>query len=272
MTVARWQSKAASLSAAWRQRFGTYPSMPETCLALAVAQHETQCGDAWPTEHNWGAVTLRSLNSLEQAALKTHGVIPTVGPGHVAAAAAAEAAIIAEHLQSPLGPPVTGRIHCDSYPGRGAYFVWFAAFPDDTAGAAYFLKALCRTSEERAALTTGDPNALAAAMYNAGYYAGFHTHSTPEGNAANIADYAKSLAALVPGIRAALSGAPSSTMPTLRYGDKGDSVKQLQTKLGLKADGVFGPLTEGAVIVWQRQHGLKIDGIVGPMTWASFSP
>ena len=32
-------------------------------------------------------------------------------------------------------------------------------------------------------------------------------------------------------------------------------------------DGIFGPLTEAAVIAFQREHGLVPDGIVGPITW-----
>jgi hypothetical protein len=55
--------------------------------------------------------------------------------------------------------------------------------------------------------------------------------------------------------------------PTLRRGKTGDVVAQLQTKLGLDADGKFGPKTEAAVRVFQRNHNLVPDGIVGPKTW-----
>lgn len=55
--------------------------------------------------------------------------------------------------------------------------------------------------------------------------------------------------------------------PTLKLGSKGENVKCLQTKLtGLVADGVFGPKTKTAVIVFQTTNKLKIDGIVGPFT------
>jgi peptidoglycan hydrolase-like protein with peptidoglycan-binding domain len=37
--------------------------------------------------------------------------------------------------------------------------------------------------------------------------------------------------------------------------------------LGLKVDGVFGPLTETAVKQFQQGAGLTVDGIVGPLTW-----
>lgn len=53
----------------------------------------------------------------------------------------------------------------------------------------------------------------------------------------------------------------------LKNGSKGDDVKKLQEKLGLKADGSFGPGTESAVKKWQETNGLKADGIVGDSTW-----
>jgi peptidoglycan hydrolase-like protein with peptidoglycan-binding domain len=43
-------------------------------------------------------------------------------------------------------------------------------------------------------------------------------------------------------------------------------VRALQRKVGVAADGVFGPATERAVKRWQRRHGLVADGIVGPVT------
>lgn len=54
---------------------------------------------------------------------------------------------------------------------------------------------------------------------------------------------------------------------TLRRGDSGNLVKQVQTKVGISADGKFGPRTEAAVRAFQRKHGLVADGIVGPKTW-----
>ena len=54
---------------------------------------------------------------------------------------------------------------------------------------------------------------------------------------------------------------------TLRRGTRGDAVKALQAKLGVKADGIFGAGTEAAVRAFQRGKGLVPDGIVGPRTW-----
>ena len=54
----------------------------------------------------------------------------------------------------------------------------------------------------------------------------------------------------------------------LKVGSKGNEVKQLQEKLGLAADGSFGPGTEKAVKAWQSANGLTADGLVGDGTWS----
>jgi len=59
---------------------------------------------------------------------------------------------------------------------------------------------------------------------------------------------------------------PAVVHSTVRKGSKGETVKAVQKALGAKADGVFGPGTEAAVIAWQRSRGLVPDGIVGPST------
>ena len=61
--------------------------------------------------------------------------------------------------------------------------------------------------------------------------------------------------------------APEGMM--LRRGDACASVKQLQGRLGLVQDGVFGERTEQAVKIFQADRGLRADGLVGPATWAS---
>jgi peptidoglycan hydrolase-like protein with peptidoglycan-binding domain len=40
----------------------------------------------------------------------------------------------------------------------------------------------------------------------------------------------------------------------------------MQQKLGIPADGDFGPRTEAAVKTWQAANGLTADGIVGSRT------
>ena len=55
---------------------------------------------------------------------------------------------------------------------------------------------------------------------------------------------------------------------TLKVGSKGEEVKALQEKLGLAADGDFGPGTETKLKAWQTANGLTADGIAGPSTLA----
>jgi hypothetical protein len=63
--------------------------------------------------------------------------------------------------------------------------------------------------------------------------------------------------------------------PVLRRGSSGESVRCLQETLNnwggakLTVDGVFGPVTEAAVIRFQKAHGLVVDGVVGNQTWRS---
>lgn len=57
----------------------------------------------------------------------------------------------------------------------------------------------------------------------------------------------------------------------LKLGSKGEDVKSLQEKLGLKADGSFGPETEKAVKEWQAKNGLNADGIIGDVSWSKLN-
>jgi Putative peptidoglycan binding domain len=50
---------------------------------------------------------------------------------------------------------------------------------------------------------------------------------------------------------------------------RGAAVALLQRKLGIGADGVFGPGTARAVRSFQKAHGLTADGVVGPSTWSA---
>ena len=61
----------------------------------------------------------------------------------------------------------------------------------------------------------------------------------------------------------------------LKQGNSGTNVKTLQTKLknwgyyNGAVDGVFGPKTKAAVILFQKRNGLTADGIVGAKTLAA---
>ena len=53
---------------------------------------------------------------------------------------------------------------------------------------------------------------------------------------------------------------------TISIGDNNDTVKAVQAKLGLTADGIFGPGTKRAIKAYQASNGLTADGIAGPAT------
>ena len=56
-------------------------------------------------------------------------------------------------------------------------------------------------------------------------------------------------------------------MAILKKGLSGEPVRRLQAKLGVEADGEFGPNTEKALKDWQTTNGLTADGIAGPDTF-----
>ena len=57
-------------------------------------------------------------------------------------------------------------------------------------------------------------------------------------------------------------------MSLLKRGLRGEPVKRLQEKLGVTADGIFGPGTEKALRDYQSANGLGVDGIAGPETFS----
>ncbi len=65
---------------------------------------------------------------------------------------------------------------------------------------------------------------------------------------------------------AARGGAQAFAASALRIGSRGGYVVRLQRRLGITADGQFGPQTERAVKAFQRRRGLAVDGVVGPLT------
>ncbi len=58
----------------------------------------------------------------------------------------------------------------------------------------------------------------------------------------------------------------SDLTTALNVGSTGDTVKALQTKLGLNADGIYELRTKRAVKDWQAKNGLTADGVAGPVT------
>ncbi len=70
---------------------------------------------------------------------------------------------------------------------------------------------------------------------------------------------------------AKMASATVTVPPTLMQGSHGTQVMNVQTVVGVTADGSFGPMTKAAVIAWQSAHGLTADGVVGPMTAAAMN-
>jgi peptidoglycan hydrolase-like protein with peptidoglycan-binding domain len=64
----------------------------------------------------------------------------------------------------------------------------------------------------------------------------------------------------------ALAAPASADAELLERGSRGPLVVQLQHKLGIPADGVFGPQTGRAVRRFQARKRLTVDGIVGSRT------
>ncbi|MCL1850697.1 MAG: peptidoglycan-binding protein [Bacteroidetes bacterium] len=63
-------------------------------------------------------------------------------------------------------------------------------------------------------------------------------------------------------------------MNTIKKGDTGDDVKQLQEylkKLGfnISVDKKFGPITDSFVREFQKKYNLTVDGVVDPNTWTA---
>jgi len=58
---------------------------------------------------------------------------------------------------------------------------------------------------------------------------------------------------------------------TLKLGSRGDEVRELQRRLNLKPDGIFGLKTHLAVKEYQKKHNLFVDGIVGAKTRAELN-
>ncbi|MDS9471369.1 N-acetylmuramoyl-L-alanine amidase [Sporosarcina pasteurii] len=72
-------------------------------------------------------------------------------------------------------------------------------------------------------------------------------------------------------LKEALARQTASSVKIVKYGDKGEAVKRLQTDLNkfgykLTVDSSFGPATERAVKAFQSSQKLTADGIVGPKT------
>ncbi len=274
--VARWVTKATAFANGWVDTFtGDHPSVWAVSLGLAVAQHETLCGDAWTGEHNWGGVQLGGLNAEEAACLT--GIV----------ASPQTVAVARETLNTHGLNRSGGALHVDSSPASGTqryYFAWFAAFPTDEQGAAYFIKVLAKARASKAVLQAAvgawrsDAVALASAMYNTHYYEGFHDPKTPAGVQANISDYAGAILTNAPSIFNALNSQGWTSSPGKPVFDfvstmgVQSALTYLAGKLGrhdfdpLGIDGKLGPNTMAALKAFQEYAKVPVMGTITPAT------
>ena len=141
-----------------------------------------------------------------------------------------------------------------------------AGFPDVES----FCRAMCRSEDDQLRAFVGfvKANGLDDELCRrdwAGFARGY--------NGPNFRqfDYDRKLAAAYTFHASVLPRADHTPRRTLKMGHFGDDVEWLQTKLGLNADGDFGPATKLAVIALQKKRGLLADGIAGPATVAALA-
>ena len=77
------------------------------------------------------------------------------------------------------------------------------------------------------------------------------------------------LAVVLSAIAAGGAVAQDAAAPPAPGVQSADTVRAVQQKLGVSADGVYGPKTRAAVKRFQRAHGLTPDGVAGPRTLAA---
>ncbi|HYQ17500.1 MAG TPA: peptidoglycan-binding domain-containing protein [Polyangiaceae bacterium] len=264
--MSRFHDKATALVNAWRRRRnGELPSKHAVIMCCAVAEHETNCGDAWNRSGNWGAIQRRRMTATEQATVRALGTPPP--------------------------SDAFEQLHGDSSPINGRYQTWFWAFPADVtygpaelagdeAGAWKLIEVLLdKRPVIAAAINTIDVPTLALDMYHTHYYEGIHDPRQPGGIDRNVADYAHALTFTAGRFTTGLSDwEPGGVAPAPPHSGGASfdlsSVRGIQGALNalhlvdppLKEDGVLGPKTREAIMRFQGERGLKVDGVVGPKT------
>ncbi len=71
--------------------------------------------------------------------------------------------------------------------------------------------------------------------------------------------------------RTALPAAPASRYPVLVLGQRSDTIKVAQRRLGVTADGAFGNVTRNKLLGWQRTR-VPRTGVLDKATWARLVP
>jgi hypothetical protein len=159
-------AKAAALSAAWSRVTGANPpTRIAVTYPLAQADFETMDGDAWGGDkgpHDWGATDYRAANATELVDI-TAGTLKTGYWLHTDGTYSAD-----------RRPGDVAQLHTDSHPGGATYAMWFAAFDDDTGGAAYYLKIVLRMVGTLLADAEATVEEFVDDLYLHGYFEGVH--------------------------------------------------------------------------------------------------
>lgn len=200
LDAAYWCSLADDYLTAHAQAFpsaGGIASEPShrnaIVLSMAVAEHETNNGRAWPNSYNFGAVQLRGLTPAEGAAFRSG----TLKAGDYNA-------------------DRSGVLHVDTHPPGVPYPMWFAAFPTRVLGVAHFLKTLYRLSESAPEAPDATAASVSLEMYCGHYFEGRHIDDRPwvqrrpkpldAPEQANVDEYARSVQACRDTIEPMLAG------------------------------------------------------------------
>src|SRR5690242_15650258 len=77
------------------------------------------------------------------------------------------------------------------------------------------------------------------------------------------------LAVVLSTVAAGGAFAQNAATPLATSAQSPTTVRALQQKLGVTADGIYGPRTRAAVRRFQRARGLDADGVAGPQTLAA---
>lgn len=245
LTVLESSEAAAVVLAAIRELTGQTPSVEG--LAVVLGQSALETGD-WKSIHCFNFGNAKSGTDLPHTYFRCGELFPDPRD---AARRLRYFKFAAPHEPLPEGTPFGRAEHTRQ--------TRFRAFQTAQDGALYHLRLLTsgRYSEAYARALAGDAEGFSHLLRGRGYYTAEESTYTK-----GVVWRAKQCTALA---RQALGlFAPPSTV---RMGSRGPDVAKLQRALGLRDDGIFGPLTRAAVQVWQQRHGLTPDGVVGPVTW-----
>ena len=94
-----------------------------------------------------------------------------------------------------------------------------------------------------------------------------HVYLTPGQMGIVVVNYVPNSSAHAPALTPPPPTSGCNTTPTLSIGSTGPCVIKVQTIIGVKADGQFGPGTQAAVVRWQLGHGVPDSGTVDAITW-----